>query len=398
MESSNVTASSLDLNNLPPRQLGSKAGAIFIAAFLSIYLTATTNFQGYRYFCTTLQSYKPQLIVAFLLLISTAQTALVCLAVSPYRSPDDLTRADWDLIAHYAIFVVISFCVELYYATKLSTLFSGRRARIFVGAVILFSLAQLGFAIAATYTTSQLPETSDLLSRLLVETNALTLACTIVNVVLFFVIKGQGVSIAFAIIIPKLYLFSMLSNISRPEEPLRGVGSGQDSQRGSLSDMFKGKPLFKGGRVSRSKIGMPLPVPVSNNAFDPPPPGSPTWQKATVQSPSRVINSTNTTSLTPPRLHRDPNTNTIVSGYGDAFSTSLYLGTPKTYGEGVFSRQRESPSASTSEFTSDKSGPSGSDGASVESHHVKFAVVEEYPEEWNSKSNARRGTSPYGYI
>lgn len=47
--------------------------------------------------------------------------------------------------------------------------------------------------------------------------------------------------------------------------------------------MFKGKPLYKGEHFSRSQIGLP----VHQNAFDPPPPGSPTWRRVSQDPESR---------------------------------------------------------------------------------------------------------------
>ena len=105
--------------------------------------------------------------------------------------------------------------------------------------------------------------------------------------------------------------------------------------------MFKGKPLFAGrGRsIPRSAIGLPVP----HDAFDPPPPGSPTWNRVrTYFHPeiSKGLTLYYQTPMTSLDRAKKADDSRSVSEYG-GFTSSIYLGYPKVYDEGQFSRQRE---------------------------------------------------------
>ncbi|KAK4701639.1 hypothetical protein P7C70_g4593, partial [Phenoliferia sp. Uapishka_3] len=356
--------------------------------------------------------------VVIVLAISNAHTGILCYAlygylVTNFGNQDNVTKAEWEMVAHIAIFTFIAFFAQIFYAARIATLFTGNKLKLLVAAISVLSLAQL-----AAYSTSKLSSTEDVfklslkdnvawqtmagllcsvicnfiicsgmvvdmrsgrfatrkegiwevLSRLVVETNLLTALCSLLNLIFFFVYKRNGVSVvgtghftsresvnpnsssplqAFAIVIPKLYLLSLFSNLARNEEPMGGISSVRMRHESSLSDMFKGKPMSSYGH-SQPMIGMGMGVPARPDSFDPPPPGSPTWRRSPLSQPDRVNKSDDSAS---------------VSDYG-GFSTSVYLKTPTVYGESHFSRQREGSPIFVGEATHHD----------MPTHNVGFAV------------------------
>lgn len=67
--------------------------------------------------------------------------------VSSAICPDSkLTRRaeNRSFVGHFAIFTFIALIVQLYYAAKIASLYSGKRRIILVGSVVVLALAQTG--------------------------------------------------------------------------------------------------------------------------------------------------------------------------------------------------------------------------------------------------------------
>lgn len=80
-------------------------------------------------------------------LASTAHTAILCFAVYRYLVTgfadfENLRTAEWSFVAHLALFSFIALVSQLYYATKISTLYSGKRRTFLLVGIIFLALAQ----------------------------------------------------------------------------------------------------------------------------------------------------------------------------------------------------------------------------------------------------------------
>lgn len=307
-------------------------------------------------------------LIIVVLLSSTAHTGVIAFSMYRYLITNFSNLAfvpssEWNLVAHFAIFTFISLIVQLYYAAKIATLFSSKWKRALVGSIVVLALAQTGFGIAACVSTWRLPVADNILtltlrsqlgwqmlaalaasvfcdllisgamfkdartprytvrvenplqlfSRLVIETNLLTTSTAIVNMIFFFIFHSNGISIAFSVVTPKLYLLSMLFSMNHYEgKSLDGISSRSVKHQSTLSDFFKGTP-FRGRGVSSSAISKPIP----QVRFDESPVaiGSPTWRRSPVTSPEKVD-------------QKDSMSISDYGGYG-GFSSSIYLGSPK---------------------------------------------------------------------
>ncbi|GAA5869407.1 hypothetical protein JCM8547_008666 [Rhodosporidiobolus lusitaniae] len=301
-------------------------GAVLLGLFIAIYLTASSFHLTSSYVRRTADPWQWRTAVCFLTAVSTAHTAILCYSLYEYLivhfgDVPYLSTAEWDLVAHYAIFITTSLLVQLYFALRISTLYTARPRTFFVAGIVVLALAQLGFGIAATYSTARLPVTLfeadlreqlgwqtmaggiaavlcdvlifvatfkdmrtsrftvrsetifEVVSRLLIETNFVTTIVAILSLAFYLAWDASGhpsgVSMAFAILTPKLYLLSMLASINRGAEAVRSSAAvGFDSKAvkhaSSLSDMFKGTPLSRIGGVTVSRIGAPFSTPIAD--------------------------------------------------------------------------------------------------------------------------------------
>ncbi|GAA6020762.1 hypothetical protein JCM10207_002015 [Rhodosporidiobolus poonsookiae] len=301
----------------------STIGAVFIGLVFAIFLTSSAVHWTSSYCKKTSDPWQWQVGVVFLTAVNTAHTAIICHSLYGYLvvhfgDRDNLMTAEWDLVAHYAIFITLSLVVQLYYALRISTLYAGKIRVALLASISLFTLAQLAFGIAATYYTATLRSSffeidlrknlgwqtlasslagvlcdlvifgatfADMrtarfavlsesplavLSRLFVETNFITTIVAILSLAFGLAWNAQnhpsGISTAFAIVIPKLYLLSMLVSINRGADTVRsGLDPRSIKHTSSLSDMFKGTPVSRFTDMSASRIGRPnIPTPIAD--------------------------------------------------------------------------------------------------------------------------------------
>ncbi|GAA5883489.1 hypothetical protein JCM16303_003826 [Sporobolomyces ruberrimus] len=295
--------------------------------------------------------------------------------------------------------------VQFYYAFKLSTLYKEPSRSPLVATVALFAAAQLGvaFGIVATYNTIKSPpplfsmnvrtevgwQTLSYLicanliifvasfkdarsprfavrsesflqvfNRYVIETNSLATIVTILA--LSFCLasnnegKQSGVWMAFALVLPKLYVWSLLASHTRGAEITR-MTVDYSKHASSLSDMFKGSPVSETLKkpssrfpVTVSKIGTPQGLsPVGEGGKTPiadlyaagvtggvgtsgivEGPDSPGWLRRTVQ-PTITTNNPllleppapiPRSSLSPSPLSRQSAAPTSISDYGEYFA------------------------------------------------------------------------------
>ncbi|GAA5883990.1 hypothetical protein JCM6882_002094 [Rhodosporidiobolus microsporus] len=221
-----------------------------------------------------------------------------------FGDEEQLSEAGWPSTAHRAIFLVLSLSAHLYFAFRISlfssnsgTTTSSRLNKALLGAVGFFTVGQLAFGIAGTYffatdAGARLFEAEvgekegwlwlaagvcavlcdvlifvatfkgmrtasyavrdetvvDLFSRLVIETNFIPAISSILSLAFFLAWDTQGhpsgVSTGLSIVIPKLYLISILASVNRGVEPVReGPIAKMMKHASSLSDMFKGTPV-----------------------------------------------------------------------------------------------------------------------------------------------------------
>ncbi|KAI5481368.1 hypothetical protein MNV49_004990 [Pseudohyphozyma bogoriensis] len=359
-------------------------GSLLVGTIAMIYFTAVVNDLGFLYFVQNpLDHVCWKLAVSGVLMASTAHTGIVCRTLYGFLITNfgitEETGSEWELIAQIAFYIAISLLVQLYYAAKISTLYGGKTRAALVSAVVLLALATTGFGGASCYAMSTFTAVpgepfkseqswemmaglicatsmvisismvvdmrsgrfamrsespADVLSRLLIETNVLTTICSIMNLVTYFVFHSNGISVAFSIVTPKLYLISMFISLQRSEDSAAGISSKGLKHQSSLSEMFKGKPLFS-GRVSRSAISQPIPT--VRFPHDPFSTNSPAFRRT---NPSLFDEKAQERSA-------DAHSMSEYGSFAVGNSTSVHLGTPKEpeYSESTFSKQRESPNA-----------------------------------------------------
>ncbi|ORY73609.1 hypothetical protein BCR35DRAFT_307056 [Leucosporidium creatinivorum] len=369
----------------------SNLGALLIGLIIAVYLTSTSNGQVVTYMKTTYDHQSIQLIVIFAALASTAHTGILCYAlydflISNFGNQDFAGTAEWSFVGHFAIFTFIALIVQLYYAHKITSFCSGKRRIALVGGIVVLALAQTAFGILSAWSTYRLPLTDDIfqvelrsalgwqmlasliaavlcdllicgamvrehrtprytvrsegmlevLTRLFIETNLITAIVAILSLAFYVAFHAKGVSTAFAICTPKLYLMGMLASINRRDVSRAGISStsyhSNPKHESSLSDMFKGTPMTKlRGEVSTSRIGMPTPI---NDMFTNKDPNSPGWLRRTFSHEPESTPFTNTQRAPAPgetvqwhsNLHPSHavGSKTSHQGSGDALSISDY--------------------------------------------------------------------------
>ncbi|BGP20613.1 hypothetical protein JCM10213v2_008776 [Rhodosporidiobolus nylandii] len=293
-------------------------GAVFVGLIFAIWLSSSAVHLAGSYLKRTADPWQWRVAVVFLTAVNTAHTGILCHSLYEYLvdhfgDAAYLSTAEWDLVAHYAIFVFTSLLVQLYFGLRISTLYSGRKRAFFLAPIVVFALAQLGFGIAATYSTAHLPVSLyeadlrqdlgwqtmasgicavlcdviifiavfkdmrtprytvkaegvvEVLSRLFIETNFVTTIVAILSLAFYLAWDAQGhQSGAFAIVTPKLYLISMLASVNRGAESVSSGGllsrSGGGKHDSSLSDFFRGTPISRLAGVTVSRIGKPSPT------------------------------------------------------------------------------------------------------------------------------------------
>ncbi|GAA5927374.1 hypothetical protein JCM3775_002529 [Rhodotorula graminis] len=217
-------------------------------------------------------------------------------------------ETSWVLTAHLAILVTLSTVAQAYFAAaRLSTLYSGRRRAALVGSVALLSCAQLGFGITATYYSVRAPgpdgglfavelasaygwtglaravaavlgntiialalvadmrsssgrfaardeNLGEVCVRLVFESNAATAVVSVLACALYVAWTARGgVALALSIVLPNLYLLSVLASLERGKDHvMSGALSRTLKHTSSLSDMFKGVPLGPLRRATRT--------------------------------------------------------------------------------------------------------------------------------------------------
>ncbi|GAA5854957.1 hypothetical protein JCM9279_003587 [Rhodotorula babjevae] len=280
---------------MPPSPASeSSSGALLVGLIGAVWLSSSTV----HYAALTLHAAP----VLFFAALSTAHTGMWCFEV--YGQLVDAAGVDpgapsWVLTAHLAILTTLATVAHAYFTARLARLYSGRRRVALVGSVALLAAAQLAFGIAATYYSRHAPPASlfvadlgttygwallasslaallantltcaaliadmrcsgrfaardetvvEVSVRLVLESNLATALVSIVALA-FYVAwtaqgEGSGVFLALSIVLPKLYLLSVLASLERGADL---VHSGLSRTRivkhaSSLSDMFKGAPL-----------------------------------------------------------------------------------------------------------------------------------------------------------
>ncbi|BGP52074.1 hypothetical protein JCM10450v2_008045 [Rhodotorula kratochvilovae] len=343
----------------------SASGALLVALVFAAYLTSSAVHFAVSYLRLTGDPWQWQVAVLFLTALATADTGILAHSayehlVENFGNQDNLSSTGWDLTAHLAILVTLATVAQVFYAFKLSTLYSGKRRAGLVGAVVLLACAQLAFGIAATYSSFhdtaslftvdledkfgwQLLASSlaaflanfviavamikdmrsarfaareetvvEVFTRYVLETNVATAIVSILAFAFYLAWNAQGqesgVFLGLSMILPKLYLLSMLASLERGAEVAQGGLSRNMKHASSLSDMFKGVPLGRGrGLVTASRIGTPTtvhPTPIADRfaagggAATPEQPG---WLRRTFQpSPATIDSSTPLAPLAPP--------------------------------------------------------------------------------------------------
>lgn len=65
------------------------------------------------------------------------------------------------MAGHFAIFTAITLVVQLFYARKVSTFYTGKRRIAPVSAIVVLALAQAAFGILSAYSTTRHPFSAD---------------------------------------------------------------------------------------------------------------------------------------------------------------------------------------------------------------------------------------------
>ncbi|GAA6013851.1 hypothetical protein JCM11491_000445 [Sporobolomyces phaffii] len=296
-------------------------GPLVVALFTAVWVSSSCVHLNLSYFRTTHDPWQWKLAVSFVTVASTVHTGILCWAVYEHLilhwgESDYLSQSTWAFSSHTVFLVAIGFIVQMYYAFKLSTLYKEPVRSWLVSAIAVFAAAQLAFGIVAAYNTVRTPvplfaidldadlgwqtlsylvfsvvcnvaifiasivdardarfavrsETViEVASRYVVETNALATVASVLS--LAFLVawnitagRASGLWMAFALLLPKLYVFSLLASHTRGAELTR-LTVDYSKHASSLSDMFKGSPVSASAKPPRfpvtvSRIGAPQP-------------------------------------------------------------------------------------------------------------------------------------------
>ncbi|GAA5914323.1 hypothetical protein JCM8208_004435 [Rhodotorula glutinis] len=288
---------------MPPSRSAavSSSGTLLVGLVFAVWLSSSTVHWTSSYVRRTGDMWQWQVLVVFFTALSTAHTAIWCYEVygrviEGFGDEVGLSETSWVLTAHLAILLTLATLAQAYFTAKLSTLYSGRRRAFLVSSVALLTAAQLAFGIAAAFYSLHEPPKSlftvDLGTRygwaLLASSLAALLANTLISVALVVDMRsgrfaardetavevfvrlgfesnaatavvsivacafclawtaqgeGSGVFLALSIVLPKLYLLSVLASLERGVDLVPAALSRTIKHASSLSDMFKGVPL-----------------------------------------------------------------------------------------------------------------------------------------------------------
>ncbi|GAA5825160.1 hypothetical protein JCM5353_002245 [Sporobolomyces roseus] len=369
-------------------------GPLLISLYLAIYLTSSCVHLNLSYFRTTNDTWKWKSSVSFMTVASSAHTGILCWAVyehliRQWGETEGLTKGSWAFSAHIGFLVAIGFIVQLYYAFKLSTLYSARLRIGLVSSIALFASAQLAFGIVACYNSVHYPfplfamsvhqdlgwqtlsylvctvicnsiisiaslvdarsprfavrseKILEVASRLIIETNLLATICSILSLSFLLAWNNEGrqsgVWMAFALILPKLYVYALLASHTRGAEITRArLTTDYGKHASSLSDLFKGSPISPISRsqnpITISRIGTPqaqvsTSAPIAdryaNQGQGAKTPDSPGWLRRTIQ-PSPHPPQTTLQTLAPPLpsfTRQSSATALSISDYGEFLSS-----------------------------------------------------------------------------
>ncbi|GAA5908483.1 DUF6534 domain-containing protein [Sporobolomyces salmoneus] len=377
----------MDVSNISP---SATFGPLLVALFVAIWLSSSCVHLNLSYFRTTHDSWQWKLAVSFLTFASTAHTGILSWALYEHLI---LHWGETEFLAfssHIIFLVVIGFIVQMYFAFRLSSLYKEPIRSWLVSSVAVFAAAQLAFGIVAAYNNFRNPfplfamdvheklgwqtlsylvfavvcnleifvanfydarssrfavraETIlEVVSRMIVETNLLATVASILSLAFLLVWNNagreSGMWMAFALVLPKLYVFSLLASHTRGAELVR-ITVDYSKHESSLSDMFKGSPVSQKKvrfPITLSKIGEPRPQADSTSTGKTPiadrfagssagtiSPESPGWLRRTIQSPQPVPSSNQ--QLAPPTrpspLARQSSAAvSSISDYGEYFA------------------------------------------------------------------------------
>ncbi|GAA5979378.1 hypothetical protein JCM5350_003885 [Sporobolomyces pararoseus] len=365
-------------------------GPLMVALFVAIWLSSSCVHVNLSYFRTTHDSWQWKTAVTSVTLASTAHTGILCWTMYEHLllhwgETLFLLKSTWAFDSH-----VVFLIVQIYYALKLSSLYKEPIRSWLVSAIAVSATAQLAFGIVACYNNVKNPaplfamdvhaklgwqtlsylvfsvvcnilifiasfydarsprfavrsETfPEVVSRMIVETNFLATVASVLS--LSFLLawnnagRFSGVWMAFALVLPKLYVFSLLASHTRGAELTR-ITVDYSKHNSSLSDMFKGSPVSqKPPRfpVTVSRIGTPQPQTALPGTAKTPiadlfagstttiTPDSPGWLRRTVQSP-QTIPSRPDQNLAPPMkssplARQSTAAASSISDYGEYFA------------------------------------------------------------------------------
>ncbi|GAA5836261.1 hypothetical protein JCM11251_001446 [Rhodosporidiobolus azoricus] len=296
-------------------------GAVLIGLVFAIWLSSSAVHLASSYVGGTVDPYSWTAGVVFLVVLNTAHTAVLCYSsydrlIEHFGEEDYLQITGWPHMAHLSIALTLALLTHVYFLLRISLFFSTastRARRTILGSIGFFATGQVAFGVAGIYYTAttgavrlfeaRLGEREgwlmlasglcavlcnavifvatfrgtctaknalqdetiiELFSRLIVETNLIPAVLSILALAFYLARDTQGyrsgVSTAISIVLPKLYVISLLSSIKRGIEPApEGPIARMMKHASSLSDMFKGTPVSRtlAGRVTVSKIGTP---------------------------------------------------------------------------------------------------------------------------------------------
>ncbi|GAA5997591.1 uncharacterized protein JCM10292_000953 [Rhodotorula paludigena] len=364
-------------------------GALLIAVVIAAWLSSATTHLASSYIRRTLDPWQWRAGVVALVALDSAHTGIFARdlydrLILNFGDEGRLSDPGWTLTAHLAILLLLASITQTFFALKLATLYIGKTRASLTGVISLLCAAQLAFGIAAAYhgftstislfvanlddqaswqflasslamflcnTVISVAVVADMrggkfaakeetvvqvASRLVLETNMLTALVSILSFAFFLAWNVQdeesGVSLGLSMLLPKLYLLSLLASLSRDADVVRAGLARAEKHGSSLSDFFKGVPLSRmrpSGAIATSRIGTPVLGPTPTPIADRYAQGGaikqeeePSWMKKAFQPPLSSQQNPplpNPHSLAPPLARPDrPMTAALsVSDYGE---------------------------------------------------------------------------------
>ncbi|GAA5937972.1 DUF6534 domain-containing protein [Sporobolomyces koalae] len=185
----------------------------------------------------------------------------------------------------------------------------------------------------------------EVFTRLVIETNALGAICSILSLSFMLAYNNQGrpsgIWMAFALVLPKIYVLSLLASHTHAAEMTR-LTVDYTKHNSSLSDMFKGKPTTPERKVvTVSKIGSPQTATMQKNGNTPianlysnNDPESPGWLRRTIQAVPTIKRQESVRDVPPMPTHNLINQNTGLAPPKPAFARTSSAGlSVSDYGE-----------------------------------------------------------------